>query len=300
MTDDLTLLASTYLDGEATPDERARVEGDAALLAEVERLRNARATLLDARWFERPGDDVRETAIAAALATWDASETGRPGSRAATAPAGRRSPTVTFERRRAYTRWLTAAAAVVAVAGLGVIVAQTGGGDQNDNSTAIEMSASDTSARAESSTEFSEQSEPPSDAADTLASSGIAADDASGGDADAGSSVETPTVAAGTEAPSAPAAPGDVAAEQTALAVMQTPEDLGAVAAEAKGAVENGTNPDVLDRTCGDAALDDIDMYVAMGTYRDRSVIIGIDDEDDRAIAVDPDTCEIVAEAPLP
>ena len=40
MTDDLTLLASAYLDGEATPDERARVEADPALLAEVERLRS--------------------------------------------------------------------------------------------------------------------------------------------------------------------------------------------------------------------------------------------------------------------
>ena len=73
MNDDLTLLASAYLDGEATPDERARVEADPALLDEVERLRDARATLLDARWFERPGDDAREAAIAAALAAWDAS-----------------------------------------------------------------------------------------------------------------------------------------------------------------------------------------------------------------------------------
>ena len=54
MNDDLTLLASAYLDGEATPDERARVEADPSLLREVERLRAARATLLDARWFERP------------------------------------------------------------------------------------------------------------------------------------------------------------------------------------------------------------------------------------------------------
>ena len=57
---------------------------------------------------------------------------------------------------------------------------------------------------------------------------------------------------------------------------------------------------DVLAAPCPDEAFDDIDVYVAMGTYRDRSVMIGIDDEDDRAIAVDPDTCEIVAEAPLP
>ena len=39
---DAVELASAYLDGEATADERARVESDAALLAEVERLRRVR------------------------------------------------------------------------------------------------------------------------------------------------------------------------------------------------------------------------------------------------------------------
>jgi hypothetical protein len=207
---------------------------------------------------------------------------------------------VTFERRRTYTRWLTAAAAVVVVAGLGVIVAQSGGGDDDQSSTAFEATA-DTTARAESSTEFTEQSGPPADTADALTSSGIAADDASGGDADSGAVAEAPSPEA-TEAAEAPAAPADAAAaEPTTLAVMESPEDLGAVAAEAQAAVDDGSNRDVLAPPCGDDAFDDdIDTYVATGTYRDRSVMIGIDDEDDRAIAVDPVTCEIVAEAPLP
>ena len=178
MTDDLTLLASTYLDGEATPDERARVEADAALLAEVERLRTARATLLDARWFERPGDDAREAAIAAALAAWDVRRRPRRP-RTETRPAGRRSPVVPFERRRTYTRWLTAAAAVVAVAGLGVIVAQFGGDDDADNSTAFEATARHRRTR-----RIGHRVHRTERAAvrhrGPLAGSGIAADDASG------------------------------------------------------------------------------------------------------------------------
>ena len=48
-------LASAYLDGEATPDERARVEADPILLAEVERLRAAAAAVaaVDAPSVER-------------------------------------------------------------------------------------------------------------------------------------------------------------------------------------------------------------------------------------------------------
>ncbi len=263
MTDDLTLLASTYLDGEATPDERARVEADADLLAEVERLRTARATLLDARWFERPGDDAREAAIAAALAAWDVAEAGRTE----TVPAGRRSPVVTFERRRTHTRWLTAAAAaVVAVAGLGVIAAQSGGGGEDESSTAFDAASASTEAPADAASEFTEQGGPPSAAADTLAGSGVAADDAAG-DADSAAVAEEAQSPDATEAPAAPeeTALSQLAAQPTALAVMQTPEDLGVAAADAKAAVERDTGNDVLARPCSAATFDDIDTYVAIG-----------------------------------
>ena len=86
-----TCLRSAYLDGEATPDERARVEADPALLGEVERLRAARVALLDASWFERPSDDAREAAIAAALGAWDVTASGLSDAGAETPPAGRRS-----------------------------------------------------------------------------------------------------------------------------------------------------------------------------------------------------------------
>ncbi len=47
MTDDDLNLASAYLDGDVTADERARVEADAELIAEVERLRQVRIVLGD-------------------------------------------------------------------------------------------------------------------------------------------------------------------------------------------------------------------------------------------------------------
>ena len=143
MNDDLTLLASAYLDGEATPDERARVEADPALLGEVERLRAARVTLLDATWFERP-------------ATKHARPPSRPPSaRGMSLPAGCPTPAPRPRRPAAdhtsgrssgaarTPRWLGAAAALVAVAALGVVVAQSGGrsDDAETSSVAVEAPA---------------------------------------------------------------------------------------------------------------------------------------------------------------
>ncbi|HWM22419.1 MAG TPA: hypothetical protein VNO51_22200 [Ilumatobacteraceae bacterium] len=298
MTDDLTLLASTYLDGEATPDERARVEADAALLAEVERLRKVRATMLDARWFERPGDDAREAAVAAAVAAWDAPEAGLAGTRTERSePAAHRPPVVQFERRRSYTRWLTAAAAVAAVAGLGVVVAQSGGGggDDDQSSTAFEA-PTEITASPGAGTELAERSAPPADTEEL--STEAAADEAGGEGTDAGVLSDVPT-AAGTEAPDA-TTPALDSAQPVPAADLQTSQQLASFAAEAKAANDQDDTRGVIARPCPDDTFDDVDSYVATGTYRGRAVVIGIDDDVERVIAVDPDTCEIVAEASLP
>ncbi len=50
---DAVELASAYLDGESTTDERARVESDATLMAEVERLRRVRDALATSRRHRR-------------------------------------------------------------------------------------------------------------------------------------------------------------------------------------------------------------------------------------------------------
>lgn len=299
MNDDLTLLASTYLDGEATPDERARVEADPSLLAEVERLRAARASLLDTRWFERPSDDVRETAIEAALAAWDASTSGSTGSTTGPLPTIRRATVRSFEPRRSYTRLLSAAAAVVAVAGLGVVIAQfgDGGGGGDDQSAAIEPAA-DTQARSEAGAELTEQIAP-DETASAVFSGEVAADDAGRADSDSSDSTEAlPSAGAAQEAPAATQSAADSAPAPRAN--ITTRDELGRFAADAKAAVDDDGDRDALTAPCAGDSFDDIDEYVAMVTYRGRHVMIGIDADDERAIAVDPDTCEIVAEAPLP
>ena len=290
-------MRARYLDGEATPDERARVEADPSLLGEVERLRAVRVTLFDATQFEGPSDEVREAAIAAALGAWDVAS--RPsGARVETPPAARRSNVRTFERRHTYTRWLSAAAALVAVAALGVVVARSGGGGDNDESGTVAIEApADTAAgdalvdTADEQTELS---------ASTGNAERTASDDDAGADAGgaepASETAEQAPAPAATEASEATTMVADAAPQEN----LSSPAELGAYALEAKRAAENDPNPDVLARPCSDDAFDDIDTYVAMVTYRDRSVLIGIDDEDDRAFAVDADTCEIVAEAPLP
>ena len=68
MNDDLILLASAYLDGDVTADERARVESDPELLGEVERLRSVRIML---GAVEPSSISVREQHLATALGAWD-------------------------------------------------------------------------------------------------------------------------------------------------------------------------------------------------------------------------------------
>ena len=298
MNDDLTPLASVYLDGEATPDERARVEADPALLAEVERLREVRVTLLDARWFERPGDDVREAALEAALGAWDVAASDQPDSTTETAEVGRRSHVRTFERRhRTYGRWLGVAAALVAVAALGVIVSQFGGGSNDDTSSVAVEAPAGTAAAGDALLDTSdEQTEQTASAgnAERTASDDVASTE-SGGAELAGTAEQAPSAA-----PAATVAPEEstLVADAAPLVILTSPTELGSFAAEAEQAAGDGADNDVTVVCVGDE-LDGIE-YLASATYRDRLVVIGIVDARDRAFAIDPDTCEIVAEAPLP
>lgn len=139
MTDDLIQLASTYLDGQATAAERARVESDPELLAEVDRLREVRAVLADTDTDTAP-ISVRERHLAAALDTWDrlslgtagdglhtADGAGRSGDAAGAAgTAAISSPSSLSEQRRKRRairpRILTAAAAIIVVGGAGFVI----------------------------------------------------------------------------------------------------------------------------------------------------------------------------------
>ena len=108
-------LASAYLDDEVTPDERARVETDGALLARVEQLRAVRDALAG-ETPTRPAAD-RDAAIAAALAPLS-------GERRADDLASRRRA-----KRSGRVGLALVGAAAAAVIAIGVVAAsRTGGG----------------------------------------------------------------------------------------------------------------------------------------------------------------------------
>jgi hypothetical protein len=143
-TDELDELISAYLDGEVTPEERARVEEDPQLLARVDELRSV--VDLWAQDLPCPTDAERDAVLAVALA----------GVTAAAADDGR-TPTSLTTVRAGRTRWarpaalVASAVAVVVLAG-GAVSMIAGGGDGGGDDLAATASARaevDASARAE-------------------------------------------------------------------------------------------------------------------------------------------------------
>lgn len=125
MNDDQLELANAYLDGEATAAERVLVESDAELLAEVGRLRVVRSAIGD---IGPPAVEVRDSAIAAALAEFSGRRTSGPP------PAAAASPTAaTIDRRQRIRRMqtLSAAAAAILIVGAGIVIAQRDTGDRS-------------------------------------------------------------------------------------------------------------------------------------------------------------------------
>ena len=126
-------LVSAYLDGEADADERARVEGDPALMARADELRRVRE-LVRAPVTEPAAADV-DRAVAAALAA--ATEPNSAAGQPVHSLADRRRPS-------SLPAWLSVAALVlgllVAVSVLGSVI---GGGDDSDDSETAAVSDSD-------------------------------------------------------------------------------------------------------------------------------------------------------------
>ena len=127
-TDDPTLLASAYLDDEATLDERALVETSQETLDEVERLGRVRTVL--AATVEPVSLAAREAHLAAALDVWErmttADGSGDTPSVDAVAAAALSTPRSGRDGRRSQrSGWATApwflgaAASLVLVAGVG-------------------------------------------------------------------------------------------------------------------------------------------------------------------------------------
>ena len=294
MNDDHTLLASAYLDGDVTPDERAQVEGDPAALAEVDRLRSVRALLGD---VAPQAISVREAQLAAALDIWDRlPDRERSGARRDVTPAGIdpaavagaasvTAPTPLSSRRRSSrgtsTRWLTgAAAALVLVLAGGV---------------ALQLSTTDTDDSAESAT--TEQVE----SADALASTERDADDFAAESAPAGALADEAPVELDTGIDDL-APPG----ENVGLVQLENLTDLADFAAAAVGAP---SAPDDVPAATSATGADDgtelprclgVDIVVGPAAYGTVPVVVGIDESRNLAIAYDAATCTEVARVRLP
>jgi hypothetical protein len=301
--DDLTLLASAYLDGDVTADERARVEADSEVLAEVDRLRSVRFLLGD---VEPQAISVREAQLATALGVWDRlPEPERTGARRdatpigidAAAVAGAASVTaptpINGRRRTTSTRWLTGAAAALVLVLAGGVALQLGTDSDDDSASTADSEI---------------------EATEALTATGPADDPAAG------------DLAPETEAAEGPAS--DVVAAELDTGVGDPPppgEDVGLdqlrnltdLADFASTAVGAPRSPDVpaatsaapdQDLSESQTFLDDtgfplclgVDLIVGPAVYGDVLVVVGIDEGRNLAIAYLAATCAEVARVRLP
>ena len=304
-----TILASAYLDGEVTPDERARVESDQELLDEVESLRQVRAVL--GATAEPAPVSVRENHLAAALDVFD--RMGETDPRDATPSAASATPTPLAARRtrRDWNRTLLgAAAALVIVAGVGAVIrgVMVGTGDDDD---------SDASDAAPADEPADEPAEEEADAA--LESGALERIDEgevfdSGGDAE---SADEPAFEPADESATEPADESDEAMEEEPaeeatddaasdpsdppaeadLVELSTEQDLIDFAAPAAFAPDGEFDAEAPFTTCADEF--GIDRLAEPAVVDGVQVNIGIDIDTLTAFAY-TDECVEVLTAPLP
>ncbi len=306
MNDDLTQLASAYLDDDVTAEERAQVDGDAAALAVVERLRAVQALLGD---VEPPAISVREAQLAAALEVWERlPQAERTGARRDQTPAGIdpaavagaasvTAPTPINKRPRAVsTRWLTGAAAALVLVLAGGVALQLGTSENDESSTSADAAEELTADDAEGAAVADTQRAGGELGADELAPAGEAAD-AVAGDLDTGVSDPAPPP------------------EDAGLAQLLTPTDLADFAGAAVGAPVAPDDIPAATSAQDDGDLTDaesflaevevprclgVDLIVGPAVYGDVAVVVGIDQGRNLAIAYQPVDCSEVARVRLP
>ena len=298
MNDELTLLASAYLDGDVAADERARVEEDAVAMAEVDRLRAVRALLGDP---EPPAISVRERHLAAAFDAWErlpeAERTGvrrdqTPAGVDAAAAAGAASVTAPTQlntrRRPTSTRWLTGAAAALVLVLAGGVALQLLGDDQDE----VESTSADEAVEAEATDDGAVRAGGDL-GADELAPAATSAD-AAANQLDTGVDDAAPPP------------------EEGGLPQLSNTTDLADFALPAFGAP---VAPDgVPDATSATGDLDDIasevaeaeprclgvDVVIGPAVYVDTVVVVGIDESRNLALAYEPAACTEIARVRLP
>jgi hypothetical protein len=283
-------LASAYLDGELTDEERRIAEGDPAVMAEVEQLRALRDELIAT---DPPTDVVRATAIAAAMDAFSL-----PLEPPASEPAS-------FWRS---SRWLGVAAAVLVIGVLGLVVAIAGGG-QDDNDSAEPGADSDIAAEEPAAMEVAAEEPAAEDdvARTTTAAAEALADEAPvevfvteepaaeepAADAPA---AEEPAEEPASEEPASTGGAVDAPAHLDGLPIT-TPTELAAVGQYLLDLIEARQLPPTPEHSCpfSDVLADGV--YVLDGP---TDVYIAVDPAERRVIAIEQATCVLVVETPLP
>lgn len=334
--DETTLLASTYLDGEATTDERALVETSPDALDAVREFEQVRtvlgATAPNAALSEREGH------LAAALDVWDRmSDLERAGevtpSDGIDAAAGAAVSTPISDARRTRERkrrpggmtipqWaLGAAAGLVVIAGVGAVLLGVVNGDETDSSEiAVEQVAEDPASEVDAleaaeaaevagenvgadaqpiETNLSDDAAVADDRDDaTVAadSDGLFAEEESAGEPDSAASNEAPADAPGSEQP-APA-------PEFPLIEIESAEDLAVYgslvvpAIETAETAERDVDLEPVDGTC-EAELG-LEELLEPVLYQGVEVGVGIDLGNRVVYAYDRDDCSVVESVGLP
>jgi len=314
MNDDQYLLASAYLDGELTADQRALAEADPDVMSEVDNLLALRAQL---RSIEPPSDSAREAAIGAAMDAFNSIAAART-----VPPVDAVTRTVEFRRRPSYARYLGVAAALVAVGLLGLVVATGLRTGDDDESVAFDA-ASDVGTEAPADEPASEPAAAPADEPaapaaaelDRAATEADLADDAdSAGDtgnfdtADEMAVVgEAPAAESADQAAGEPASePADEPADDginTARPVidpdqpLSTPAELGSFGTYLVELETSGTLGPTPNTACPQQVILAETQYVFDGVPID--VLVAIDDRLRTVTAIDPDTCDALVVGPL-
>jgi len=282
MNDDLTPLASAYLDGDVTPAERAQVEGSAELTTEVERLRQVRSVI---GADEPPAISMRERHLAAALDAWDRlpdveriaavrdqTPAGVDPAAAAAASTVSAPPTSLAARRNARNRtWMMAAAAgLIVVLGGGIILTSLNGGDNNDTADDAPLGAvADEPAEIPAAAELEQRAVEGGEEFVADAEAELAADAAT-----------LESEAAEDDAVGGPAAPP----AEEGLIALTTPEELVEFAIPALNATaspDDGSDAPALDESDLAAGFDvrqcpGVDTVVGPATYNGELVVVGI------------------------
>jgi hypothetical protein len=278
MNDEQQLLASAYLDGALTDEERARAEADPEVMAAVDRLGQLRRALAA---LEPPDRARRDAAINAALGLFDSESQ-------VTAP-----PPVTSLAARRWTRWLmpAAAAAVVVILAGGILATRDDDGDGGGGDDAAGSATSDGAGAA-----LDVEEDQSADAAPSATGDTRSAPDEGG----AAATTNAVTEAAGTLAAAAATTGAPEATAATSVVVLTSPEELTEFASVALFATDYAPPADVARPTC-----DEVEgQWLGPATYVDDGVETAVEiflvAAADEVRAVHTATCTVIAIAPAP